>query len=70
MGLMKESAEAVASGTGGWMDAVMYMAGLSGGSWGTGSWIANGGMLPIDMVDQVCIYDKEINDSYGNLSRI
>ena len=52
-GLMKESKEAVAAGTGGWFDAITYMAGLSGGSWGTGSFIANGGMLPTDLVKKV-----------------
>ncbi|WVW80586.1 hypothetical protein I302_102572 [Kwoniella bestiolae CBS 10118] len=53
MGLMKESDEAVNAGTGGWADAITYMAGLSGGSWGTSSWISNGGMLPLDMIDKV-----------------
>jgi lysophospholipase len=50
---MNQSSEAQSSGTGGWMDAVTYMAGLSGGSWATGTYIANGGQLPNDMVDNV-----------------
>ncbi|WVQ63560.1 uncharacterized protein L199_001713 [Kwoniella botswanensis] len=53
MGLMKQSEEAVRAGTGGWADAITYMAGLSGGSWGTASWISNGGMLPLDMIEKV-----------------
>lgn len=50
---MNESSEAAESGTGGWLDAVTYMAGLSGGSWATATFIANGGQLPTDMVDDV-----------------
>lgn len=53
MGLMGESDEAKAAGTGGWMDAVTYMAGLSGGSWGTGSFVANDGPLPTDLIKNV-----------------
>ncbi|WRT70849.1 uncharacterized protein IL334_007848 [Kwoniella shivajii] len=53
MGMTKESPEAVKAGTGGWSDAITYMAGLSGGSWATGSWIANNGMLPTDLLKQV-----------------
>jgi lysophospholipase len=50
---MNQSAEAAASGIGGWFDAVSYQAGLSGGSWGTGSFMANGGALPTDLVNNV-----------------
>jgi lysophospholipase len=53
MGTMNQSAEAAASGIGGWFDAVSYQAGLSGGSWGTGSFMANGGALPTDLVNNV-----------------
>ena len=52
---MNQSSEAAESGTGGWMDAVTYMAGLSGGSWATATYIANGGQLPSDMVDNVSL---------------
>ena len=52
-GTMNQSSEAAASGIGGWLDAMSYMAGLSGGSWGTGSFMANGGMLPSDLVTNV-----------------
>ena len=50
---MNQSTEASESGIGGWMDAITYMAGLSGGSWATATYIANGGQLPNDMVDNV-----------------
>jgi lysophospholipase len=53
MATMNQSTEAQESGTGGWLDAVTYMAGLSGGSWATGTFIANGGQLPTDMIDNV-----------------
>jgi len=53
MATMNQSSEAQESGTGGWLDAVTYMAGLSGGSWATGTFIANGGQLPTDMIDNV-----------------
>jgi lysophospholipase len=53
MATMNQSTEAQQSGTGGWLDAVTYMAGLSGGSWATGTFIANGGQLPTDMIDNV-----------------
>lgn len=53
MATMNGSSEAAASGIGGWFDAVTYMAGLSGGSWATGSFMANGGLLPTDLVNQV-----------------
>lgn len=52
-GTMNQSSEAASSGIGGWLDAMSYMAGLSGGSWGTGSFMANGGMLPSDLVTNV-----------------
>ncbi len=53
MGTMNASTEAAASGIGGWFDGVTYMAGLSGGSWGTGSFIANGAPLPTDLINDV-----------------
>jgi len=55
MATMNQSSEAQSSGTGGWLDAVTYMAGLSGGSWATGTFIANGGQLPTDMIDNVSL---------------
>ncbi|OCF45536.1 hypothetical protein I317_00438 [Kwoniella heveanensis CBS 569] len=74
MGLMPNSPEAVAAGTGGWSDAITYMAGLSGGSWATGSWIANGGMLPLDLLKNIWSLDSNLiypdNDKfyfYSNL---
>ncbi|WWC72720.1 uncharacterized protein I206_106684 [Kwoniella pini CBS 10737] len=74
MGLIKESEEAVKAGTGGWADAITYLAGLSGGSWATASWIANGGMIPLDMITKVwnlesnLIYPKDDKFSfYSNL---
>lgn len=53
MALMNASDEASKAGTGGWLDAVSYMAGLSGGSWATGSFLANNGTLPTDLVKNV-----------------
>lgn len=53
MATMNGSSEAAASGVGGWMDAMSYMTGLSGGSWATGSFVANDGMLPTDLINQV-----------------
>jgi len=53
-GLMKG-----ANGTGGWMDAVSYMVGLSGGSWATGTFAANGGQKPTDLNDNV--WDMDVN---------
>lgn len=53
MGTMNASSEAQSSGTGGWFDAITYIAGLSGGSWGTATFIANGGQLPTDLIDNV-----------------
>lgn len=50
---MNESSEAAESGTGGWLDAVTYMAGLSGGSWATATFIANNGKTPSELVDSV-----------------
>ena len=47
------SSEAAASGVGGWFEALTYMTGLSGGSWGTGSFMANDGILPTDLVNNV-----------------
>lgn len=59
-GLMEESLESTNAGTGGWLDAVSYMGGLSGGSWATGSFIANGGMLPTDLVQNVLDLDSNL----------
>jgi len=53
MATMNASTEAAQSGIGGWFDGVTYMAGLSGGSWGTGTFMANGGQLPTDLVNNV-----------------
>ncbi|ODO05799.1 phospholipase B [Cryptococcus amylolentus CBS 6273] len=50
MGMMNESTEAQDSGTGGWLEGTSYWAGLSGGSWATGSFMANGGQLPTDLL--------------------
>jgi lysophospholipase len=50
---MNESTEAANSGIGGWSEGVTYMAGLSGGSWGTGTWMANDGALPTDLAANV-----------------
>lgn len=47
------------NGTGGWMDAVSYMAGLSGGSWATGAFVANGGAKPTDQ--NADIWDMSIS---------
>lgn len=52
-GLMANSPEAQAAGTAGWLDAVSYMTGLSGGSWAVGSFMANGGALPSDLAKDV-----------------
>lgn len=58
MGTMNASAEAAASGTGGWFDAVTYMAGLSGGSWATGTLMANDGQMPTSLVDNVSLSER------------
>jgi lysophospholipase len=55
MATMNQSTEAQESGTGGWLDAVTYMAGLSGGSRATGTFIAKGAQLPSDMIDNVSL---------------
>jgi hypothetical protein len=55
MATMNQSSEAAASGIGGWFDGVSYQVGLSGGSWATGSFVANGGMLPTDLINQVSL---------------
>lgn len=56
MGLMNSSDEAAQAGTGGWMDGTTYMAGLSGGSWATGSFMANGGRDALDLVNNVSLF--------------
>lgn len=53
MATMNQSSESAASGIGGWFEGVTYMAGLSGGSWGTGTFMANGGELPYDLISNV-----------------
>lgn len=60
MALMNESDEAKTAGTGGWLDAVTYMAGLSGGSWATGTFIANNAPLPLDLVHNVWNLDSNL----------
>lgn len=53
MGLSNQSSEAAKSGTGGWLEGVTYQAGLSGGSWATGTSIVNNYTLPTDLVRNV-----------------
>lgn len=53
MGTMNASQEAANSGIGGWIDGFTYIAGLSGGSWGTTTFLANNGRSPLDLVDNV-----------------
>lgn len=53
MGTMNSSQEARESGIGGWFDGITYMAGLSGGSWATGTLMANGGRDPLDLIQNV-----------------
>lgn len=59
-GLMQQDPEAASSGVGGWLDAVSYMSGLSGGSWATGSFVANGGQLPTDLLKNVLNLDSNL----------
>lgn len=60
MALMNKSDEASKAGTGGWLDATSYMAGLSGGSWGTGSFMANDAPLPTDLIANVWNLDQNL----------
>ncbi|KAL7420921.1 Lysophospholipase 1 [Cryptotrichosporon argae] len=60
MGLMNASSESAAALTGGWFDGMTYMAGLSGGSWATGSFFANGGPLPTELVENVWELDENL----------
>ncbi|WVQ72738.1 hypothetical protein IAR50_002298 [Cryptococcus sp. DSM 104548] len=60
MGLMNESSEAASSGTGGWLEATNYMAGLSGGSWAVGSFVANGGALPSKLLEDLYNLDSNL----------
>lgn len=53
MATMNQSAEAAASGIGGWYEGVTYQAGLSGGSWATTTMTANNGRLPTDLIENV-----------------
>lgn len=59
-GMMSQSPEASAAGTGGWLDVATYMAGLSGGSWATGAFVANGGMLPTDLLQKILNLDSNL----------
>ena len=52
-GLNNASTDAQNSKTGGWLDAVTYQAGLSGGSWATGTTVVNNYTLPTDLVKNV-----------------
>jgi len=56
MWTMNSSSKAAASGIEGWYDGVTYMAGLSGGSWGVGTFMATGGPLPSDLIISVSIF--------------
>ncbi|WVW80592.1 phospholipase B [Kwoniella bestiolae CBS 10118] len=60
MGMMNESSEGAASGLGGWLDGVTYWAGLSGGSWATGSFMSNGGELPINLLNNLWNLDSNL----------
>ncbi|WWC65337.1 uncharacterized protein I303_107955 [Kwoniella dejecticola CBS 10117] len=60
MGMMNQSSEGSASGIGGWLDGVTYWAGLSGGSWATGSFMANGGTLPSDLLANLWNLDSNL----------
>lgn len=53
MGTRNTTEEAASSGVGGWFDGMSYMAGLSGGSWGTATLMANGGEDPLDLIKNV-----------------
>lgn len=52
------------------MDAVTYMAGLSGGSWATATYIANGGQLPSDMVDNVSFLFLRLSLPFRDLRQV
>ncbi|WWC72722.1 phospholipase B [Kwoniella pini CBS 10737] len=60
MGMMNQSSEGSASGLGGWLDGVTYWAGLSGGSWATGTFMANGGALPSDLLTNLWNLDSNL----------
>lgn len=60
MGLMADNQHAKDAGTGGWFDAMLYMAGLSGGSWATTTYIANEGMMPTDLANNVWNLDSNL----------
>ncbi|ODN92069.1 hypothetical protein L198_05741 [Cryptococcus wingfieldii CBS 7118] len=60
MGPMNESSEAASSGTGGWLEATNYMAGLNGGSWAVGSFVANGGALPSTLIQDLYEIDSNL----------
>ncbi|ODN92068.1 phospholipase B [Cryptococcus wingfieldii CBS 7118] len=68
MGLMNQSQEASESGTGGWLEAVTYWSGLSGGSWATGSFMANGGPLPSSLIDS--LWDLSSNLIYPSENKV
>ncbi|WVQ86248.1 hypothetical protein IAT38_008416 [Cryptococcus sp. DSM 104549] len=52
--------ESQQAGTAGWYDALTYMAGLSGGAWGTSSFLSNGGMSPLDLIEKIWNLDKSL----------
>ncbi|OXM76080.1 phospholipase B [Cryptococcus neoformans Bt63] len=60
MGMMNESTEASESETGGWLDGVSYWAGLSGGSWATGTFMSNGGQLPTNLLENLWNIDSNL----------
>ncbi|WVO16912.1 phospholipase B [Cryptococcus depauperatus] len=60
MGMMNQSKEGSDSGLGGWLEGVTYWAGLSGGSWATGSFMANGGQLPSDLLNNLWNMDSNL----------
>ena len=54
--LNNASSDAQSAKTGGWLDAVSYQAGLSGGSWATGTTVINNYTLPTDLIKNVSRY--------------
>lgn len=54
-----QALQAGSQGTGGWMDAVTYIVGLSGGSWATATYVSNGGRKADDLNTNV--WDLETN---------
>lgn len=56
------------TGVAGWFDGITYLAGLSGGSWATGTFFANGGGNPYDLIANV--WDLESNLVYPSDDKI